>query len=68
LEQKEALDINQESIKPLVMGRDLVNLGISPGKAMGDYLQKLYELQLDGAFQTTAEGLEMFKKLQSGQA
>ena len=67
LEQKEALDINQESIKPLVMGRDLVNLGISPGKDMGDYLQKLYELQLDGAFQTVAEGLEIFKKLHSGQ-
>ena len=63
LAQKQELSINRESIQPLVMGRDLIKIGVEPGKKMGNYLDKLYELQLDGAFDTTEEGLKLFTKM-----
>lgn len=63
LARKEELNISQDTIKPLVMGRDLLKIGIPPGKKMGKYLDKLYELQLDGVFHTTEEGLKIFTKL-----
>ncbi len=63
LKQKEELNINKDTIKPLVMGRHLLELGVPPGKKMGEYLDRLYELQLDGVFSTKEEGLEIFAKM-----
>ena len=63
LNKKEEYNINKDTIKPIVMGRDLLDLGISPGKEMGSYLKELYELQLDGKFKTKEKGIEIFKKL-----
>lgn len=63
LEKKEAFNISQETIQPLVMGRDLQKLGMPSGKKMGEMLKKLYELQLDGEFTTKKQGIEIFKKL-----
>jgi len=45
------------------MGRDLIRLGIAPGPAMGQLLQKLYKYQLDNRFETRAEGLKLARKL-----
>lgn len=59
----EELRINIETIKPLVMGRHLIELGMVPGPDMGKLLKKLYRLQLDGIFETKAEGLKEAKKL-----
>ncbi len=42
----------------LIMGRDLIGLGVPPGPEMGKILKKLYGLQLDNAFETRAAGLE----------
>ena len=63
LEKKDELNISRESIKPLVRGRDLLDLGIPPGKNMGELLKKLYELQLDGDFNTREDGLLLFENL-----
>lgn len=63
LARKEEFNISRETIKPLIMGRDLLKIGVSPGKKMGKYLEKLYELQLDGVFHTTEEGLKLFTKM-----
>lgn len=49
-------------IKPLVMGRHLLDLGVVPGKEMGDILRTLFELQLDGHFDTVDGGLELLKR------
>jgi len=62
LGRKEAWNITQDSIRPLVMGRDLLALGIPGGRKMGGYLKALYELQLDGAFDSKAEGLRIFRE------
>ena len=63
----EELAVNKESIKPLVMGRDLLELGVEPGPGMGRILRALYELQLDGVFETRPEGLERARLLVAGE-
>ncbi|MCU0244918.1 MAG: HD domain-containing protein [Acidobacteria bacterium] len=59
----EELRVNRETIKPLVMGRDLLALGVPPGPGMGKILAKLYKAQLDNAFETKAQGLERARRL-----
>ncbi|MEW6456232.1 MAG: HD domain-containing protein [Acidobacteriota bacterium] len=54
----EDFNVTKESIKPLVRGRDLLNLGFSPGPNLGKILKELWEMQLDGAFFTKDEGIE----------
>ena len=65
LDRKEELSLDKDSIQPLIQGRDLIELGIAPGKAMGNYLKRLYDLQLDGEFKTRAKGLKIFQKIRS---
>jgi tRNA nucleotidyltransferase (CCA-adding enzyme) len=45
------------------MGRDLIKLGVEPGPEMGLILRKLYERQLDNAFETRAEGIAAARAL-----
>jgi len=63
LAQFEKLRVNRETIKPLVMGRDLIALGVAPGPGMGLLLKKLYKAQLDNSFDTRAAGLERARRL-----
>jgi tRNA nucleotidyltransferase (CCA-adding enzyme) len=63
LKKFEELSITKESIKPLIMGRDLIKLGVSPGPPMGKILKELYKLQLDNEFETKEHGLKIAKKL-----
>ena len=57
------LNVTKESIKPLIMGRDLIKMAVAPGPLMGKILKKLYELQLDNEFETKKEGLRIAKKI-----
>jgi putative nucleotidyltransferase with HDIG domain len=57
--------ISCESIRPLVLGRDLIPLGVAPGPEMGRLLKQLYEQQLDGEFHNRAEGVELARRLVS---
>jgi tRNA nucleotidyltransferase/poly(A) polymerase len=59
--KKEEYRISRDTIRPLIQGRDLIALGVAPGRQMGTQLKKLYELQLDGAFKTRLQGLKLFK-------
>lgn len=45
------------SVKPIIMGRHLLEIGINPGKKMGDILKRLYLHQMNGDFETLEEGL-----------
>jgi len=62
LKKFEELKINKETIKPLIMGRDLIKLGMEPGPEMGKLLKKLYRLQLDNRFENRAQGLKLARK------
>ncbi len=57
------LHVSKESIKPLIMGRDLLKMGVEPGPRMGKILKKLYQLQLDNEFETKKQGLELAQKI-----
>jgi tRNA nucleotidyltransferase (CCA-adding enzyme) len=63
--KKEEYRISQETMKPLILGRDLLALGVPAGRQMGVQLKKLYDLQLEGAFRTREQGLALFR---AGQA
>ncbi len=57
------LNINADTIEPLLQGRDLIKLGVKPGPEMGKLLEELYNYQLDGEFATREEGLNFCKKI-----
>jgi putative nucleotidyltransferase with HDIG domain len=63
LDKFEELNVTRESIKPLIMGRDLIEMGVSPGPGMGKILDMLYQKQLDNDFETKEEGLKIAKRL-----
>lgn len=60
--RKEEYRISQETIRPLVLGRDLLALGVPAGRQMGVLLKRLYDRQLDGAFRTREQGLALFRR------
>jgi len=68
LEKFAELGVDKESIKPLILGRDLLKLGVAPGPEMGDLLSELYRRQLENEFETRAQGLRLAKKLVGGKA
>jgi len=51
------------SVTPIILGRHLVSLGVSPGKQMGGMLRDIYSRQLDGEFNNLSGGLELAKKI-----
>lgn len=64
----EELRVNRETIKPLILGRDLIKLGVAPGPDMGKVLKRLYAMQIDNAFETRAGGLKAARRLVGGAA
>jgi len=48
---------------PFVSGRDLLAMGLRPGKEVGRILEAVRVAQLDGTVQTRAEGLELARNL-----
>jgi tRNA nucleotidyltransferase (CCA-adding enzyme) len=55
LERATALGVEHKPPPPLLMGRHLLDLGLSPGPRMGRILKEVYELQLDGQVTTLDE-------------
>lgn len=53
------LNLLEQPPKPIVMGRHLLEAGHQPGPGIGSILKQLYNLQLDGAFTTVQEGLDL---------
>ncbi|HSH18380.1 MAG TPA: HD domain-containing protein [Candidatus Saccharimonadales bacterium] len=56
------LAVADSPVEPLIKGRDLLTLGIKPGREMGNILHELETAQLDGQFLTHAEGIAYYKK------
>lgn len=42
--------LHAESVKPLLQGKDLLALGVKPGKEMGELLDQVFDQQLAGKF------------------
>lgn len=54
------LAVTESPVEPLIKGRDLIALGMKPGKAMGRILDILESEQLNGQFGTHEEGLRYY--------
>ena len=59
------LEIADSAPKPLVLGRDLIALGLKPSVRFGVLLKACYEAQLDGKIATHDEGVEFARLLAS---
>jgi tRNA nucleotidyltransferase (CCA-adding enzyme) len=56
-ERVHALDVAARPPAPLILGRDLIALGMAPGPEVGRLLKAVYERQLDGLVATREEAL-----------
>lgn len=56
------LAVDRAAPVPLVLGRHLLALGLTPGPGMGRLLAALYEQQLDGEVTTLEEGLALARR------
>jgi tRNA nucleotidyltransferase (CCA-adding enzyme) len=50
---------------PILRGRDLIAIGVKPGREMGPLLDKAFEAQLDGAFSNLDEAIVWFERQQN---
>ena len=55
LRRAQELDVAQRPPEPILKGRDLLALGLTPGPEIGRILRAVYERQLDGAVTTIDE-------------
>lgn len=56
-QRAEELDVLSNAPAPFLKGRDLIALGIEPGKQMGEWLKQGYELQLEGELENREAAL-----------
>jgi tRNA nucleotidyltransferase (CCA-adding enzyme) len=63
LERARALGVEHRPPAPLLLGRHLVALVLSPGPRVGEILKQVYEKQLDGRVTTVEEGIAEAKRL-----
>jgi len=56
------LNLRSTAPKPLIQGRHLIDLGVTPGKQMGLMLRWLFEQQLAGEFATVEEGTTIMRE------
>ena len=58
IERARALGVEHQPPKPLLMGRHLLDLGLTPGPRVGEILKAVYEKQLDGAIASVDEAID----------
>jgi tRNA nucleotidyltransferase (CCA-adding enzyme) len=63
LERARAEKIESAAPKPIMLGRHLIELGLTPGSQFGELLEKCYQAQLDGTVGSVEQGVEFVKKL-----
>lgn len=63
IERVRSLDIEKKAPDPILMGRHLIELGMSPGPEFKRILDAVYELQLDGKITDLDEAIAATKSL-----
>jgi tRNA nucleotidyltransferase (CCA-adding enzyme) len=63
LERARELGVQHAPPEPLVKGRHLLALGLTPGPRVGEVLRQIYEKQLDGTITTVDEGIALARGL-----
>jgi tRNA nucleotidyltransferase (CCA-adding enzyme) len=63
LERARALGVEHRPPGPILLGRHLLALGLTPGPRVGEILKAVYEQQLDGAIKNLEEAIAEAKKM-----
>jgi tRNA nucleotidyltransferase (CCA-adding enzyme) len=63
LERARVLGVEHGPPKPLLLGRHLLALGLTPGPRIGAVLKQVYERQLDGEVATVEEALTLAREI-----
>ena len=63
LDRARALGVEHEPPKPLLLGRHLLALGLTPGRRVGEILAEVYERQMDGAVRTLDDAKAEAKRI-----
>ncbi|HEY6803468.1 MAG TPA: HD domain-containing protein [Pyrinomonadaceae bacterium] len=63
IQKARELEVSLAPPAPLLMGRHLIELGVSPGPTMGEITRAVYEMQLDGVVQTLDDARSAARKL-----
>lgn len=58
-----ALGVEHRPPAPLLLGRHLLELGLTPGPRVGEVLRQVYEKQLDGEITSVEEGIEEARRI-----
>lgn len=63
LSRARALGVEHKAPEPLLKGRHLLALGLTPGPRIGEILRKVYEQQLDGTVTSVEEGVAAARRI-----
>jgi tRNA nucleotidyltransferase (CCA-adding enzyme) len=63
LQRARALGVEHRPPAPLLLGRHMLALGLTPGPQVGAILKQVYEQQLDGRITTVEEGIAEARRL-----
>jgi tRNA nucleotidyltransferase (CCA-adding enzyme) len=63
LDRARELGVQHAPPEPLVKGRHILALGVSPGPAVGQILKQIYERQLDGSIENLEQGTALAREL-----
>jgi tRNA nucleotidyltransferase (CCA-adding enzyme) len=63
LARARALGVEHRPPAPLLLGRHVLALGLSPGPRIGEVLKQVYEKQLDGEVTSVEEGIAEAKRI-----
>ncbi|HEY1303517.1 MAG TPA: HD domain-containing protein [Vicinamibacterales bacterium] len=63
IERARTLGVEHRAPEPLVRGRDLLALGLTPGPRVGEVLKEIYERQLDGEIVSAEQGIEAAREI-----
>ena len=67
IERARTLGVEHRPPSPILMGRHLLEMGLTPGPRMGEILKAVYEQQLDGAVTTIEEAQAAARVVIGGQ-
>ena len=63
IDRARALGVEHRPPAPLLLGRHLLALGLTPGPTIGEILQQVFEKQLDGDVRSVEEAIDAAKKI-----
>ncbi|MCC7306265.1 MAG: HD domain-containing protein [Acidobacteria bacterium] len=66
IERVRALNIEKKAPEPILMGRHLIELGLTPSPKFKRILDAVYEMQLDGAVKTLDDGIAIARQSLEG--